>query len=120
MKLIGIIVGIIIVIAVFILIKGKNKPIIPTKNVDILGLEDILTFFKRPEINNILKQNTNLIAVAIREMGKDGNINITAALFDKEKNSVADIEKHATAWNAKQLDDRLSKTFGDKEMIIIQ
>lgn len=120
MKILGIIVGVIVVIVVFVLVKGKNKPIISTKDVDILGLDEILKFFKQPEIITSLKKNTNLVAVAIRDTDKKGFIHITATLFDSNTNTVADLEKSAVTWNAKKLDDRLTQTFGDKQMIILQ
>lgn len=120
MKFIGIIVGVIIAVVVFLLIKGKNKPVVPTKDIDILYADEILGFFKQPEINSSLRQNKNLVAVAIKETGKNGTIHIIATLFDKEKNDVSDFDKKAVAWNAKKIDNQLAQLFGDKEMIVLQ
>lgn len=119
MKIIGIILGIILVVVVFFVSKGKKEPVIPTKDVDVLGLEELLQFFKRPEIISLLKQDSNTIPVATKKLKKDGKIYVVACVFDKKANSILAFEK-ATAWNAKKLDDRLAQTFDDKEMIVLR
>ena len=113
--------GIIIVVCIFafVIIRGKKRPVIPTKDVDILGLEEILKYFKQPEIISELKTNTNLMAVATKEIKKDGTNYIIACLFDKQSNSITNFEK-ANAWNAKKLDERLTQTFGDRDMIVLK
>ena len=105
MKLIGIIIGAVIIFIVFMIMKGKSKPVIPTQDVDVLGMEDILLFFKQQEIISILKKDGNLLAVATREIKKDGTNYIIACLFDKSKDEISELDKNATAWNAKKLDN---------------
>ena len=115
-------IGIIIVIGIvaFVIIKGKKKSIIPTKDVEMLELAEILQFFKRPDILAKLKADSNLLAVAIKENSKNGTIHIVASLFNKEKEKIDSINKEAVAWNAKKLDDRLIQLFGDRDMIILK
>lgn len=111
---------IIIGIVAFLIIKGKKKSIIPTKDVEILELSEILQFFKQPNITSKLKSDSNLLAVAIKENGKNGTIHIVASLFNKEKEEIVSIDKEAVAWNAKKLDDRLVQMFGDRDMVILK
>ena len=115
-------IGIIIVIGIvaFVIIRGKKKTIIPTKNVEVLELTEVLQFFKQPDIMAKLRADSNLLAVAIKEKGKNGAIHIAACLFNKEKEEMVSLDKEAVAWNAKKLDDRLIQMFGDRDMVVLK
>ena len=118
-----IILGIVCVAAVaagvyFIMKKRGNMSLFPVTEVELLKMEDVLFFFKSPEVISELKKNSDLVACVTREE-KDGSIFVTACIFDKNKNEISDIEKNGKIWKAGKLDDRLTETFGDKEMIIL-
>ena len=122
-----IILGIVCVAAVaagvyFIMKKRGNMSLLPVMfpvtEVELLKMEDILFFFKSPEVISELKKNSDLVACVTREE-KDGSIFVTSCIFDKNKNEISDIEKNGKIWKAGKLDDRLTEAFGDKEMIIL-
>jgi hypothetical protein len=123
MKILGTIIIAVILIAIFLFFKYKKWEkdpfgVINAKDIDLLGMEDILPFFKKPETLEALKKNENLIAVVIKELKEDGIFYILACIYDKKNNTVVDLEK-ASGWKAKKLDDRLAQAFGDKSMIIL-
>ena len=123
MKIAGIIAIAVIIVSIFIFLKYKKRKSDPfgaihTKDVDILGMEDILPFFKQPTTLKALKENDNLIAVVIKDVKEDGTFRILACIYDKKNNSVVDLDK-AEGWNTKKLDERLTQAFGDKSMIIL-
>lgn len=123
MKIVGIIAIVIIIASIFMFLKykkWKSDPFgaIHTKDVDVLGMEDILPFFKQPTTLKALKENDNLIAVVIKEVLENGIFRIIACIYDQKNNLVVNLDK-AEGWNAKKLDDRLTQAFGDKSMIIL-
>lgn len=118
-----IILGIVCVAAVaagvyFIMKKRGNMSLFPVTEVELLKMEDVLFFFKSPEVISELKKNSDLVACVIREE-KDGSIFVTAWIFDKNKNEISDKEKNEKRWKAGSLDDRLTEAFGEKDMIIL-
>ncbi len=87
--------------------------------VKILDMSEILAFFKRDDVVKKLQENSNLIAAAIREKKDDGKFRIVAAVFDKEKNQIADMN-NAKVWLAEKISDDLTEAFGDKSMIVLK
>ena len=83
----------------------------------VCSMEDVLSFFRDPEVVSELKKNSDLVACAVKEE-KDGSIFVTACIFDKNKNEVSGTEKNIKIWKCRSLDDRLTEAFGDKEMIL--
>lgn len=89
------------------------------KEVNEIKFSDIITFFKNPARLDTLKKNKNLLAVAIREEEADGTIFVQACLYDEEKEKVIDMDNSFIVYKSKQMDDELTKNFGDKNMIIL-
>ena len=88
--------------------------------VNEIKFSDIIAFFKNPACLDTLKKNKNLLAVAIREEEADGTIFVQACLYDEEKEKVIDMENSFIVYKSKQMDDELTKNFGDKNMIVLQ
>lgn len=99
--------------------RSSRKTLPAIKVVDVLDMADVVRFFKQADILAKLNENSNFIAVAIKEKKSDGKFRIIAALFDKEKNQVVSVEKSAR-WLASRLSDDLEEAFGDKSMIVLQ
>lgn len=107
--------GLIIVIVVFVVVFSKKKSA-KISQVEILGMADLISFFKKPENFELLQEDKNIIAVAIKDIEKNDNNVIAACLFDKERNEV---KKTICTWNYKNLDEDLRNAFGEKTMIVL-
>ena len=89
----------------------------PKKEVEILTFEEIVKFFKSEEMNIELKNNKDIIAVAINtNENKDGFNSFFVGTFDKVKNCV----KKGVVFDCKDVDEIIKKQFGDKRMIILR
>lgn len=80
---------------------------------------NILSFFKDPNRIRKLKEDSDLVAVSIKENLDNGNYNVVNCLFDKSSNTVVDLESQAMGIEAEDLDAFTEKSFGDKDMIIL-
>ncbi|MGP1457855.1 MAG: hypothetical protein ACTTKL_00885 [Treponema sp.] len=110
---IAIIIGIVIIsVGAIIFFKGTKGALQPIV-IDVLSAETVITFFKRPEVLQKLKQNTNLLAVAVK--GSTKNI-ITLACFNKEENRV---EEEFVSYRFTSMAEDLKTMFGDKPMIVL-
>ena len=88
--------------------------------VNEIKFSDIIAFFKNPARLEKLEKQKHLVAVAIKEVEADGTIFVQACLYDDEKEKVIDMENSFIVYKSKQMDDELTKNFGDKNMIILQ
>ena len=97
-----------------------SKKLYNVKEVEILKMEDVIIFFKKKEIIEKLKSDSNLLAVAIKEQVKD-KYNIVLTLYDKSTDEVLNIDNcaYALKFKAKDIDTDLKNAFGDKDMIVL-
>lgn len=111
---------ILIAVVVFVLfLKSKRNESFDTiTEVETIGMKEIISVFKRPEVIEKLKSNADYKAVALKEQIKDGDLKISVAIFDSSKNEIT--ENILQAWKAKRLESDLEEAFGDKYMLILQ
>ena len=83
-------------------------------------MEELIRFFKNDDVLQHLKENENLIAVAIKSKLDDGNIHILAALFNNNTKEVEYYEKYMLNYKTSKLDEDLNKAFEDKDMIVLK
>ena len=102
-----------IVVMVFL---HRRRSSLPVVRKDLLTLTDVVSFFKQPLMVEKLKKDTDLTAVAIREL-VDGGSKIVLCLFDRDKNIV---DSHcAQMYMVAKIDDDLARMFGEKDMIVM-
>ncbi|MEI0604882.1 hypothetical protein R4K55_11755 [Brachyspira alvinipulli] len=87
---------------------------------DLVTMEELIRFFKNDDVLQHLKENENLIAVAIKSKLDDGNIHILAALFNNNTKEVEYYEKYMLNYKTSKLDEDLNKAFEDKDMIVLK
>ena len=118
MKFLLIALGIAIVLAmVFAVVKCIKSASIATADVDVMTLGDVVAFFKRPGVIEMLKASPDRIAVAIREKREGESALVSLCAFNKRTNKV---ELPFGRFNARSLDADLLSVFNDKDMIILQ
>lgn len=83
-------------------------------------LQNIVGFFKDPSRLRILRQDSNKIAVAIKENLSNGEYNVVNCLFDTSTNEIVDMQENAQGIEAQSIDNQTAQHFGDKTMIILQ
>lgn len=81
---------------------------------------NIVSFFRDRDRLNKLKEDSDRIAVSIKEKLDSGEYNVVNCLFDKSTNEVVDAETDALVVTAEDLDAETQQKFGDKDMIVIQ
>lgn len=106
------------------LLKSKKNPIqilkSEAKSVNEIKFQDIVAFFKAPEIWSILKANKNILPIVLKEKEADGTVFVMGCLFDEEKDDVVDFEKNFIVYKSDSIDFELTEYFGNKDMIILQ
>jgi ABC-type branched-subunit amino acid transport system permease subunit len=104
--------------------RAKKNPLAMLKanaiEVEVIKFQDVIAFFKNPARLEKLEKQKHLLAVAIKEVEADGTIFVQACLYDDEKEKVIDMENSFIVYKSKQMDDELTKNFGDKNMIVLQ
>lgn len=83
-------------------------------------LKNIVAFFKDPSRLMMLRQDSNKIAIAIKENLDNGEYQVVNCLFDKSTNELVDYEENAMGISAENLDEQTAQHFGDKAMIVLQ
>lgn len=83
-------------------------------------LQNIVGFFKDPARLRMLRQDSNKIAVAIKENLSNGEYNVVNCLFDKSTNEIVDLQENTRGFEAQSIDNQTMQSFGDKTMIILQ
>lgn len=82
--------------------------------------KNIVSFFKNPQRLQKLKENSDIIAISIKENLESGNYNVVNCLFDKDTNKVVDYEENAQGIVANDIDKETEQNFAGKSMIILQ
>ena len=105
------IVAAIIAVAVIVVIfirskKSPNDEPLYFIEQDSLGMKDVISYFKTSEVFEMLKQDNNLLAVAVRDNIGDSNIKIVLTIFDKQKGEITE-NPLAKAYRVKALDEDL-------------
>lgn len=80
---------------------------------------NIVAFFKDPERLRKLHQDSNLMAISIKEKLDNGNYRVVNCLFDKSDNKVVDMKNHALGIEAEYMDNETANYFGNKDMIVL-
>lgn len=104
----GILAGITIVIAI-----SRKKNTLPVIAVETITLETVIQFFKQPGVLHALGQDKNLVAVVVKE--EDNRLIL--ACFNKTTN---EIHPKFVCYTYKTMDEDLQRSFGDKNMIVLQ
>lgn len=82
-------------------------------------VKNILGFFKNPQRLQKLKEDQNLIAVAIKKNLDDGNFQTVNCLFNKEEGILENPKEDALVVTSEELDPQLEQAFGNKDMIVL-
>lgn len=83
-------------------------------------VQNILNFFKNPSRLKKLKQDSNKLAIAIKENLDNGEYRVVNCLFDKEEQTIVDMNDEAQGIEAKDMDYQTERTFGNRDMIILK
>ena len=83
-------------------------------------IANIVGFFRDRNRLRKLKEDSDRIAVSIKEKLDSGEYNVINCLFDKSTNEVVDAETDAEVINAEDLDAETQQNFGNKDMIVIK
>ena len=115
--IIGIVAGVALGVGTYFLFKKKTKieDVIEYESVETLTLELVVSFFKNLDVLKMLKEDKNLLAVAIKD---DSAKTVVLACFDKEKNEIV-CDKYK-GYKYQKLNDDLIQMFGNKDMIVLQ
>lgn len=82
--------------------------------------KNIISFFKTPSRLKQLEADKDKIAVAIKEKLENGDYQVVNCLFDKGTNQLVTPETDAEVISAQNLDSETIRTFGTKDMLVIQ
>ena len=115
--IIGIVAGVALGVGTYFLFKKKTKieDVIEYESVETLTLELVVSFFKNLDVLKMLKEDKNLLAVAIKD---DSAKAIVLACFDKEKNEI--VYDKCKGYKYQKLNDDLIQMFGNKDMIVLK
>lgn len=103
----------------------KEKATFEHVKTERLSSEDVIAWFKKPENLELIRSNSNLICVLLKDQEamkyvssqlQPPNKACVQALFDKEKNDV----KKARVIEYRELDVLLASQFGDKDMVVFK
>ena len=81
-------------------------------------VKDLVNFFKDPQRMQELRENSNYVAIAIKDRLASGEYNVVNCLFDKDSNNVVDLDMDAEGIEAEELDAQTRANFGNKDMIL--
>lgn len=82
--------------------------------------ENIVAWFKKPDVLEQIKNNEKIIAVSIKEKLVTGDYSVINCLYDKEEDRLIDASENAVVFTANSLDSDTLSRFDNKEMIILQ
>lgn len=117
MVYVAIAIAAVILVSAALLIKTRRRSVIEPIDIDVLGLKDVIGFFRQPETMNLLKQSQDRLAVAIKEKHANERTNVILTLFDKVTNTAG---QPLAVYSAKEIDIELMSLFGDKDMLVIK
>ncbi|MBR6565759.1 MAG: hypothetical protein IKK79_02990 [Spirochaetaceae bacterium] len=92
--------------------------IIRPQKVDCISLGLLKEYFLEPHRRQLLKDNKEILAVAIKRLSIGGKIVVTAALFDSQKEEILNQENPVT-YMASKMDAELETALGSKDMIVL-
>ena len=81
---------------------------------------NIVGFFKNPSRLEKLRQDKDVIAVAIKENLDSGNYQVVECLFNKETGNIVNPEEDAQIIEAEDIDTDTEHRFDGKEMVILK
>ncbi|MEI0518500.1 hypothetical protein [Brachyspira murdochii] len=87
---------------------------------DVVTMEELIRFYKNDDVIQHLKENKDLLAVAIKKQLDDGNIHILATIFNNNTKEAEYIEKYMLNYKTAKLDEDLKNAFKDKDMIVLK
>lgn len=118
MKIILIVIGVAVVLPIAVaVIRRRKAASIETKDVDVLSFKDVVSFFKRPGVMEMLKASPDRIAVAIKEKQQGAKTIVSLCAFNQRTNKV---ELPFGRFNAASLDADLLSAFNGKDMIVLK
>jgi len=82
--------------------------------------KNIISWFRDPDRLKKLQEDSNVIAVSIKEKLDNGNYAVINCLFDQENNELVDYTEDAEIIESEQLDKDSIRNFGDKDMIVLR
>lgn len=89
-----------------------------SQKVDCISLRLLKEYFLEPHRRQLLKDNRELLAVAIRKQNLDGSICVTVTIYNSLKDEILNQENPVT-YMAPKLETELENAFGDKDMIVL-
>lgn len=116
--LIGVIGFVVIVIGIFFFTRKKSISIESIKQ-ESLSMKEVIGFFQQTEILKQLQENSNLLAVVVREKLDNGDIALTLTCYDKEKEKIAH-SPYTKQYVVKNMDSDLIQNFGNKDMLVLE
>ncbi len=81
--------------------------------------KNIVDYFKNPSRIKKLQEDSDRIAVAIKENLENGDYKVVNCLFDKAENQIVDMSD-AQGISANDIDEETKEAFGDKSMIVLK
>lgn len=118
MKIVLIAIGVAFVLAIAVaVIRRLTAASIETKDVDVLSFKDVVSFFKRPGVMEMLKATPDRIAVAIKEKQQGPRTLVSLCAFNQRTDKV---ELPFGRFNAAALDAELLSAFNGKDMIVLK
>lgn len=106
-------IGVALTVGVIVFIVKRTLKKTQYTAVDVLKLETVIQFFKKPDILAALHKDKNLIATAVRDVH---NHQCVLCIFNKSTNQV---QTEFLRYKYAKMDDDLLALFGDKDMIIL-
>lgn len=82
--------------------------------------QNIVGFFKNPARLRQLQQDSDLIAVSIKDNLDNGDYKVVNCLFDQSSNEIVDMQENAQGIEAEEIDDATMRAFGNKAMVVLQ
>lgn len=82
--------------------------------------KNIVSYFRHPDKLKKLQDDSDLIAVSIKENLDTGNYNVVNCLYNSRTENVVDLQEDAEGITAENIDSTTSDSFGNKSMIVIK
>lgn len=105
-----------------LVIGSTNLSLFDKSNVhvlDSLGMDKIVDYFKKPRRIKLLHEDSENLAIAVKEEFDGGLLRVSCCVFNKSSNTVTNIDDIAI-FQAQRLEDDLKEVFGEKQMIVLQ
>lgn len=83
-------------------------------------MKNILSFFRNRNRLRKLKEDSDIMAISIKDNLNNGNYHIVNCLYNKELEEITDLEEDTIGIETEQLDNQTKNYFGNKNMIVLQ